>query len=492
MMARLESINYKSFFTQNLNKFLLLFIIIFAISFRLYYFVGVKRLDSFFYAQLSYFISSLNFHSFFFENNNYFAIGRLLLYLPTGLAYHFLGVGDISSVLFILLSSLANIVVVYFIGKMIINKWVGLISAFLLAIHPLDVIYSTQYLPDGLIPLFLSSSALSFLYAERETKVEKKLVLYFLTGLLIGLAMYVRESAFIFVSVFIVYAVFKGKFRLDYLWILVGGFFTFFLAGVFFFFGTSDFLYNFHKLFAQTLESKGAIKQSLGHEVLSFDFTKILLTDVLLRPFNLLLLTSTVFSLIYLRGRNFFVLIWFFTILFYLDFVAPLHGLGTQDRYLSIITAPSVIIIGSCIYTVFQGFRYNALGVLTLLVFVTLSANSALKIIWPQTALHPHFAKYEYLAEKLQNKEIKMVYVNNLKDKGYIFNYILNFDSLNYNSFQRGDVGSSNSLIIEWDGLKPPEKGSFVVVDSEKLYAKVRPNWNLISKKLRASLYFVK
>ena len=138
-----------------------------------------------------------------------------------------------------------------------------------------------------------------------------------------------------------------------------------------------------------------------------------------------------------------------------------------------------------------QNYKYKVIAIFLLLFLVTVSAKAAVEVVWPKTALHPAFATYKSLAGGLRGQEIKKIYINNLKHKGYMFNYVLDFDSLNYNSFQRGNVEGTSSLIVEWDGLKSPEKGSFVVVDSGALYEEVKPNWRLISKKLKASLYFV-
>lgn len=215
------------------SQLILIAILFFAFLIRLKYYVGVSRFDSFFYAQLSYFISQLDFHSFFFENSNFFAIGRLLLYLPTAFLYRFIGVRDLTSVAFILFASLLNVVVVYFLGKKLLNRKVGLVAAFLMAIFPLDVYHATQYLPDGLLPVFLSLAALAFLYAEDGGEIKKRITLYYLVGIFIGLAQQVKENAFFFAAVFVVYIIFKWKFKLEYIWILVGGFSVFILSGLF-------------------------------------------------------------------------------------------------------------------------------------------------------------------------------------------------------------------------------------------------------------------
>ena len=78
-----------------------------------------------------------------------------------------------------------------------------------------------------------------------------------------------------------------------------------------------------------------------------------------------------------------------------------------------------------------------------------------------------------------------------MKHKGYIFNYVFDFEGLNYNSFQRGMVEGTNSKLIHWDGEKKPDPGSYVVIDSEVLLKEVKPSWELLSKKFSGAIYYV-
>src|SRR3990170_7432136 len=131
------NVYYLDFYKEFKNRFakyssfiILVFIIIFALFIRLRYFVAMFRFDGYFYAQLSYFASQLDFHSFFYETNGFFAANRLVLLLPTGLLYRLFGVNDFSSVASILIISIINIILVYLLGKKLVNSKVGLVAAF--------------------------------------------------------------------------------------------------------------------------------------------------------------------------------------------------------------------------------------------------------------------------------------------------------------------------------------------------------------------------
>src|SRR3989344_5445652 len=232
----------------HLDNILIILILIFALVVRLRYFIGVFRFDSFFYAQLSYFASQLDFHSFFYETSGFFAANRIVLVLPTGLLYRLFGVNDFSSVGFVLIASIVNIVLIYLLGSKLFNKQVGLVAAFFLAIYPLEVINSTQFMPDGLVPTFLSAAALAFLYGEEEKNSRKKLIFYYACGLFIGLAQYVRENAFVFIFVLIGYGAVKRMFKVEYVWILAGGATIFLLTSLFFLLGAGDFFYQINQL----------------------------------------------------------------------------------------------------------------------------------------------------------------------------------------------------------------------------------------------------
>jgi len=465
-------------------------IFIFAIVVRLIYFVGVFRFDSFFYAQLSFFISQFDLHSFFFENNNYFAIDRLLLFIPAAIAYKFFGVNDFSSVWFVFLCSVANIGVIFLLGKKLINTKVGLIAAFLLAIYPLDVFYSTQFLPDGLIPFFHASAALMFLYGESEGNQKKALIFYFLSGVFIGLGQYVRENAFIFVIVILAYLLIKRRFSIKHTAVGFGGLGVFLLASTFFYAGTGDFFFQARQVLAMFLESE-AISASQDKSRELFPFLKAYLFEPIFRPFNLIFFISSIYVFIYKRKEALFVLTWLLIFLFYLDFVSSSHNLGIRDRYLSIIVVPSLLIIATTLDTVFKRLGTRTIGIVLILVSLTLASKTALESVRPYTVKHKHFVRYKTLARELKNREPAVIYINNLDDKGYIFNYIFDFRTLDYNSFLRGDVKNTSSFLQEWDGVLIPEKGSYVVVDKDILEFKVQKNWKLITTSFNASLYLV-
>jgi 4-amino-4-deoxy-L-arabinose transferase-like glycosyltransferase len=473
------------------TKHLLALILALAAAVRFLTFTGMYRFDSYFYAQLSYFVSRLDFQSFFFENNNFFAIGRLLLYLPTAFFYRFFDVNDFTSVAFVFIASLLTIAVIFFLGKKLFDEKVGLVAAFLLSIYPLDVYYSTQYLPDGLLPLFFSLSALAFLYGEDEGSYKKRVLFYYLSGVFIGIAQYVRENAFIFVTVLFVYVVFKRRFRMDYFWVIVGGLTVFVLASLFFFFGTGNLLFQIDQVLLQFSSTKERMASSTDRVIDWFRFTKLLLGGDLFRSFSLLFFVSIVFSIFNGTKKMAFVLIWFFTLLIYLEVISQFHGLAKHDRYLSVISIPIILVISSFIINLVKRYKtklHLCILILVLLIIPSLSVTKSMRL---KTISHVHFVTNRAFANSLADRPASRIYIQNLQHKGYVYNYVLGFDRLNYNSFQRNRVEGTDSLLKDWDGKETPEVGSYVLIDSNELKKKVDPSWELIEKESERYLYYI-
>ena len=471
------------------NSWILVIILLLALVVRLNNFTGIFRFDSFFYAQLSYFLSQGNLNSFFFESNNFFAIGRLLIYFPTAFFYKVFGVNDFTSVAFILLASLANIVVVYFLGRKLVNKKVGLLAAFLMAIYPLDVFHATQYLPDGLIVVFLSLSALAFLYGESEIKTNRIALFYFLSGAFIGLAQYVRENAFFFVFVYVVYILVKKNLKSEYFWIVVGGSTVFTLAGVFFLIGTGDFFFQINQVLSQFSSSRERISEGTDRVVDWLGFSKVLLSASIFRPFSLLIIVSLFYIVFFARKKISLILIWFISMMFYLEVISQFHGLAKHARYLSLVSVPIVLFVSVFLVDFFKKYRVSAHLVVVFLLAFAIVSFIPVRSLSTQLVSNSYLSTNRDSAKLLATEPTKPIYIQNLKHKGYIFNYVFGFDSLNYNSFQRARVEGTDSLLRDWDGVEEPVKNSYVLIDSKSLKKRVRGDWELISRDLEMEIY---
>jgi len=96
--------------------------------------------------------------------------------------------------------SLVQIMAVYLLMRHFFNEEIGLASALLLTLMPMDIVYATYILPDSVIPPYMTISLLLFVYGQESRGAWKKLLLYSLAGMVFGLAWYSRVyAAFILV-----------------------------------------------------------------------------------------------------------------------------------------------------------------------------------------------------------------------------------------------------------------------------------------------------
>lgn len=115
-----------------------------------------------------------------------------------------------------LISSLGSIVVVYFLGMKLWNKRVAIIAAFLLAIFPLNVKYSSFLEADIIISFLMGLCALFYFYEQSKRS-------FFVIGALIGLSFYVKFFNMLILLVIVFHSIIEKRFKL--LFTLFLGFF---------------------------------------------------------------------------------------------------------------------------------------------------------------------------------------------------------------------------------------------------------------------------
>jgi len=122
---------------------------------------------------------------------------RLGMLLPIAFFYKTLGVNEWALAAYSFLCSLGSIVLVYHLGKMLCNKWVGLLASCLLAFYPLDLEYATTASPDvpqslfnGLAVYFFLAASMRFTRRGRGTAWAMALA----SGLLTGFSYLIRDT----------------------------------------------------------------------------------------------------------------------------------------------------------------------------------------------------------------------------------------------------------------------------------------------------------
>jgi len=146
----------------------LIWILIFALFLRLYFFVGLNWSDDIGYVNDAYRILK---NEFVFTK--YPPTLRPMMIYPLSFTFLVLGISNYTATLYPLLASLGSIILIFYLGKEFFDYETGLIAAFLLSFFPLNVIYSTWIMPDLIIAFFMGLSVYFFL------KSNKKRNLYF-------------------------------------------------------------------------------------------------------------------------------------------------------------------------------------------------------------------------------------------------------------------------------------------------------------------------
>ncbi|MBU4341608.1 MAG: glycosyltransferase family 39 protein [Candidatus Altiarchaeota archaeon] len=254
-------------------KFILLFILIFAIFLRLYFFVGFTTAvqDEGVYdgnARRAY--DNISTHFKYLQRTykdieneevanpiSIFPLRSLNIY-PVTVMYRLFGINDYSIVLWPLICSLLGIVVIYGIGKLILNERAGLVAALILSFFPYDVINATRLEVDVPMTFFMALSVFFFLKGERlygrglyyvnygvysaynritkifkigdkekhkdkdKIKVGKSSIYYLLSGIALGLGYLCKISAVFLLVFFFTYLIFKRRARKEYLYCVIG------------------------------------------------------------------------------------------------------------------------------------------------------------------------------------------------------------------------------------------------------------------------------
>jgi 4-amino-4-deoxy-L-arabinose transferase-like glycosyltransferase len=110
-----------------------------------------------------------------------------------------------------------------------------------LAVLPLDVALATSLNPDPYLALFISGAMVVFFFAESHDSHP----LYFLAGLLAGWVFWIKEEVIVFGLVFVIYAAFQGRWRIGWLWFVLGGFLCCVADLIFFWVAYGDPFYHY-------------------------------------------------------------------------------------------------------------------------------------------------------------------------------------------------------------------------------------------------------
>jgi len=319
-------------------------ILLLALALRLLFFVGMTRADDYNYAQAAYNLAT---GSYQVSGGNLHHQARLSIVLPVAISFHLFGVNEYASELWPLLSSLGSIMVIFYLGKTLFDRTTGLVAALLLSFFPLEVLYSTQLLPDIIQPFLLALSALCFLKGHDTGDRKASYAWFSFSWLAVAAAFFARESAVFILLFYLAYAVYKRTVRPEFvaagatmgaLAVAAGLVYShvqgnplvgFGYIARLIHFGTPDYILGTATYFASTW----------------LDYPRMLTSGPYFIYFTIA--TAAAFAcLVRRRERRLHVpALWLLTLLLYLEILSSLHYMRRLDRYLTIITIPALLIV---------------------------------------------------------------------------------------------------------------------------------------------------
>lgn len=327
------------------TKLTLFLIVMFGLSLRLLFFTGMGISDPLVYSKAA---NDINLGKGIDPLSTITLSTRLGIIYATAFSYKIFGINDFSSVFFVLLTSVAGIILIYYFGKLLFNEKTGLTAAFLLSFFPLDVVYSTQLISDISSAFFMSLGVYAFLYGEIKNKTSYWS--YLLSGLFIGIGYLIRESVLLIALFFIAYIIYKKKIKPQYFMVPLGilivaslemMIFTNMTGNPFFRFTESQkYLYEsyvIHNYFGRLDFPRGL-----------FHYPWMFLTNNLVSVFYTLTFASAAYFIFSKKKETYSLLIWLLPVLLYLSFgsssltnYTPFLAMG---RYTTITTIPAMLL----------------------------------------------------------------------------------------------------------------------------------------------------
>jgi len=325
---------------------LLFLIVLFGLFLRLIFFSGMGISDSLVYSKTA---NDINEGKGIDPESTLTLSTRIGLIYATAFSYNLFGINDFSSVLFVLMTSIGNIILIFYFGKLLFDEKIGLVAAFLLSFFPLDVVYATKLVSDMPSAFFMALGVYLFLHSEM--KKMRYGVGYFLAGISIGLGYLIRETALLIALFFVVYIAYKRRIRKEYFLVPLGVLIIFIIESLIFLSLTGDPFYRIHA--SQQYLADAVAKHNyfgrLDFPTGLFHYPWLFLTNSLLAPFYIFIFISMLYSLVQKKKETSAILLWLIPLILYLSFgsasLTQYIPFRAVDRYTSIVIVPGILLL---------------------------------------------------------------------------------------------------------------------------------------------------
>lgn len=344
----------------------LLSVVALALCIRLALFVGPAEVDDYNYARYAYEISKGDFSLPDVEKDTgWLQRFRFAILLPVALSFATFGVSDLATVLWPLLCSLGSTTLAFCLGKQIQDESVGLLAALLYALFPLDIVYATRLLPEAILPFFTGLSVLFFAKADASSAKREMYFLFALSGIMLGIAYFVRVLAALILLFFVVYTVYRRKLRREYFIPIVILSVLILAEASLYYLKNDDFLLRFRQL-----QADNAHWRAMGMNAPPGYYIEQAFTNNLLKHPALLVSLAAVCLVLSKQATAAVPLLWMIPSFMFLEY-APVYK---EARFLSVVTMPAVLTLSICLCSLMNAVFCRRLVLVTACVFLLLLA----------------------------------------------------------------------------------------------------------------------
>jgi 4-amino-4-deoxy-L-arabinose transferase-like glycosyltransferase len=192
-------------------------ILAFGLCLRVVFWYGLVTVDPYAYADSAASIARAKpvFDPPIVGNLYYTQYTRLSLTVPAAVLYRLFGPGEVASTIVPIGASLGIAVVAFGLAARVAGSRAGLIAAFLACVFPVNVINSTQFLPDTMMAFFAGLTMLLFLIAFDGQTRRRRVLLYFATGVAWALAFYGKQTSIVLFIPFGALVVARRRFHFE-------------------------------------------------------------------------------------------------------------------------------------------------------------------------------------------------------------------------------------------------------------------------------------
>jgi 4-amino-4-deoxy-L-arabinose transferase-like glycosyltransferase len=313
-------------------------LLVLAGALRAWLFVGIVRLDSFRYVEVSHHVLS---GGSLFDKSVFFASSRLSMFGPLIASNALLGYGEWACVLFPFVCSIAAVAVVYALGRELVDERVGLLAAFGMAVAPIEVELATALLPDAVESLFLLLAVLFVVLAVRRDRGWAWWAV--LSGASLGLAYFARVNALVLLPGLLAAGLMLDRPRWRRTLPVLGGLAAVLALGALaFWLMSGDPFVDWTRMGATYTEY-----QAGGFLERSSPYVWLLFRQPAIFWVGPLMLAGVGWAFVRRRPAETLLAIWAVGFLLYLDVVSPVHGLALSYRYVEPLVAPVLLLFAS-------------------------------------------------------------------------------------------------------------------------------------------------